>query len=153
MVCAKGVGMTTRAREFNFWRAGATCVRMASSSDSEEDVGLSNRKRAVRVRTRVLEDDPGNPRTDLFGDRELYAAEGESGDSESSLDKIKSSFAAEGECDPKRGGLKVSRKKDIRKMRIETQRILRGSIQVMCVCVCRFAWCRHNVCSSFQHPR
>ena len=34
----------------------------------------------------VLEDKPGIPTTDLFGDRELYTAEGESGDSESSLD-------------------------------------------------------------------
>lgn len=99
---------------------------MASSSDSEEEIGLSNRKRVVRVRTSVLEDEPGNATTDLFGDRELYAADGESGDSD--LDKIKSSFAAKGECDPKRGDSKVSRKKDIRKMRIETQRILRGSI-------------------------
>ena len=59
---------------------------MASSSDTEEDIGLSSRKRAVRVRTRVLEDESGIPTTDLFGDRELYAAEGESGDSESSLE-------------------------------------------------------------------
>ena len=57
---------------------------MASSSDTEEDIGLSSRKREVRVRTRVLEDESGIPTTDLFGDRELYAAEGVSGDSESS---------------------------------------------------------------------
>ena len=36
--------------------------------------------------SRVLEDEAGIPTTDLFGDKELYAAKGESADSESSLD-------------------------------------------------------------------
>ena len=38
------------------------------------------------MRTRVLANEPRIPTTDLFGDRELYAAEGVSGDSESTLE-------------------------------------------------------------------
>lgn len=103
---------------------------MASSSDSEEDIGVSYRKRAIRTRSSFLEDAPTDPTKHLFRNRELYAAEGESSDDgECSLNKLKSSFAeAEEECDQKRRDSKVSKKKEIRKMHSETQRILRGSI-------------------------
>lgn len=102
---------------------------MASSSDSE-DIGVSYRKRAIRTRSSFLEDAPADPTKHMFCNKELYAAEGESSeDSECSLNKLKSSFAAaEEECDQKRRDSKVSKKKkEIRKMRSETQRILRGS--------------------------
>lgn len=102
---------------------------MASSSDSEEDIGISCRKRAIRGRSSFLEEDSTDHTKDLFRDRTLYAAEGESSCSESEcgLDKLKSSFAAKGECDEKRGCSKASKQKEMRKMRSETQRVLRGS--------------------------
>lgn len=112
---------------------------MASSSDSEEDIAISCRRRATRARRSVLEDAPTDVAEQLFHDREVYAADGESDDSECSLNKLKSSFGAvEEKCDQKRRTSKLSKKKELRKMRSETQRILRGTWakQRVCACAC-----------------
>lgn len=120
---------------------------MASSSDSEEDIAISCRRRATRARRSVLEDGPTELAEQLFHDREVYAAEGESGDdSECSLNQLKSSFGAvEGKCDQKRRTSKVSKKKEMRKMRSETQRILRGKYLSqttrLCMCMCVLCKC------------
>ena len=102
---------------------------MASSSDSEEDIAISCRRRATRARKSFLEDAPTDHTEQLFHDREVFAAEGDSDDdSECSLNKLKSSFGAvEEKCDQNRRTSKTSTKKEMRKMRSETQRILRGT--------------------------